>query len=93
LWGAAIALSPTNSRTPHQHPGTQKNQKGLAWTGLELLSYVLLRPTFIRLLDGNPKLAGNDAKKKKTATQMLPRVVCFVHNVVQVTLRVCVLGG
>jgi hypothetical protein len=61
------------------HPRT-----ALAWSSLELVSYVLLRPFFLQLLGRNPKIADNPAKKAETATQMLPRVVCFIHNLVQV---------
>lgn len=63
----------------------------IAWTSLELVGYVLIRPYFKRLLEANPKLAGNDKKKGSTATQMLPRVVCFIHNVVQVPLGLMIL--
>ncbi|GBF91170.1 flagellar associated protein [Raphidocelis subcapitata] len=64
---------------------------GLAWAALELFSYLVLRPYFLRLLDGNPKLAGDTKGKAATATQMGPRVVCFVHNVLQVPLGLMVL--
>jgi hypothetical protein len=62
----------------------RRTRAGLAWAALELLSFLLLRPYFLRLLDGNPKLAGDNKGKAATATQMGPRVVCFVHNVLQV---------
>jgi hypothetical protein len=57
---------------------------GAAWASLELISYVLIRPYFLLLLENNPKLAGDKRRKGETATQMLPRVVCFLHNVLQV---------
>jgi hypothetical protein len=57
---------------------------GAAWTSLEFLSYVLARGWFIHLLEGNPKLAGQREKQERTAIQMCPRLVCFVHNLLQV---------
>ncbi|KAI8469864.1 MAG: TLC domain-containing protein [Monoraphidium minutum] len=63
----------------------------VAWASLELISYILIRPYFMLLLDNNPKLAGDAKAKGQTATQMLPRVVCFVHNVVQVPLGLMIL--
>jgi hypothetical protein len=57
---------------------------GLAWGSLELISYIIIRPFFLQLLENNPKFAGQTKKKEATATQMMPRVVCFVHNVIQV---------
>jgi len=56
---------------------------GILWWCTELLANVVLRPWLLQQLKKNPKLA-NDAKRAATATQMLPRVVCFVHNVIQV---------
>lgn len=44
----------------------------------------------MNLLDGNPQISGNKRKKARTATQMLPRVVCFVHNVMQVRFHVSI---
>eukprot|EP00882_Tetradesmus_deserticola_P017293 GHRQ01018523.1.p3 GENE.GHRQ01018523.1~~GHRQ01018523.1.p3 ORF type:complete len:130 (-),score=15.22 GHRQ01018523.1:291-680(-) len=38
----------------------------------------------MQLLENNPKLAGQTKQKEATAMQMMPRVVCFVHNVIQV---------
>eukprot|EP00879_Flechtneria_rotunda_P022882 GHRR01024185.1.p1 GENE.GHRR01024185.1~~GHRR01024185.1.p1 ORF type:complete len:172 (+),score=9.83 GHRR01024185.1:340-855(+) len=64
---------------------------GLAWASLELLSYILIRPLFLRLLDANAKLAADNKQKRVTATQMLPRVVCFVHNAIQIPLAICIL--
>jgi hypothetical protein len=52
---------------------------------MEVAFRFLLRPLFMRLLASNPK-AGDPRKRKRTATQMLPRAVCFVHNVLQVPL-------
>jgi hypothetical protein len=58
---------------------------GLLWTLLELVSYFFLaKGWFIHLLEGNPKLAGQREKQEKTAVQMCPRLVCFVHNMLQV---------
>lgn len=59
---------------------------GAAWTMLELTSYVIVRPFFLRLLDANPR-AGDIKKKAQTATQMLPRLVCFVHNSLQASVQ------
>lgn len=59
---------------------------GLAWASLELIAYIIIRPLFIQLLDNNPKLKGNVKKQARTAVQMLPRVVCFIHNLIQVLL-------
>jgi hypothetical protein len=61
---------------------------GLVWTFLELLSYWLATPYFIKLLQGNPKLAGQPEKQRRTAVQMCPRLVCFVHNALQVMVVV-----
>lgn len=63
----------------------------LAWSSLELVSYVLIRPLFLRLLERNPAIAGDPKRKAETATQMLPRVVCFVHNLLQVPLGLLIL--
>lgn len=52
---------------------------------MELLAYMVVRPYFVHLLEGNPKLAGQRDKQERTATQMCPRVVCFIHNLVQVS--------
>jgi hypothetical protein len=57
---------------------------GVGWTLLEFLSYLFISPFFMHLLEGNPKLAGQQDKKRRTATQMCPRLVCFVHNIIQV---------
>lgn len=57
---------------------------GLAWTFLEFVAYQLATPFFIQLLQGNPKLAGQAEKQRRTAVQMCPRLVCFVHNALQV---------
>lgn len=57
---------------------------GLAWASVELISYLLIRPYFIRLMERNPRLAGQTKKQDRTATLALPRVVCFVHNIIQV---------
>jgi hypothetical protein len=65
----------------------------LAWASLELVGYVLIRPYFLLLLDNNPKLAADKKKRGETATQMLPRVVCFLHNVMQVGGWVVARGG
>jgi hypothetical protein len=67
----------------------------LAWGGLELLTHLLLTPWFMFLLEGNPKLAGQQQKKAATAVQMCPRLVCFVHNILQVCTVVAarVAGG
>ncbi len=59
---------------------------GAAWASLELFTYLVLRPYFLRLLDNNPKMKGNAKARGETATQMLPRVVCFVHNLMQVRI-------
>lgn len=59
---------------------------GLAWALLELLSYMVAGPYFIKLLQANPKLANQPKKQRDTAVQMCPRLVCFVHNALQVTL-------
>lgn len=45
---------------------------------------MVIRPFFLQLLENNPKLAGQKKKQEATATQMMPRVVCFVHNIIQV---------
>lgn len=45
---------------------------------------LLAKGWFIHLLEGNPKLAGKKDKQLKTAAQMCPRLVCFVHNMLQV---------
>ena len=58
---------------------------GLAWASLEVLSYILIRPFFLKLLDGNPKLKGKHKEQARTAIQLLPRVVCFIHNIIQVS--------
>lgn len=60
---------------------------GLAWTSVELIAYVMIRPYFMQLLNANPKLAGQQKKKERTASLMQTRVVSFLHNVVQV--RAC----
>jgi hypothetical protein len=79
----------------HIYDGTQlqaltrlvvRSLAGAAWTMLELTSYVIVRPFFLRLLDANPR-AGNIKKKAQTATQMLPRLVCFVHNSLQASVQ------
>ncbi|WIA12745.1 hypothetical protein OEZ86_006072 [Tetradesmus obliquus] len=64
---------------------------GLAWASLELISYVVIRPFFLQLLENNPKLAGQKKKQEATATQMMPRVVCFVHNIIQIPLGLFIL--
>lgn len=67
---------------------------GLLWTSLELLSDWLATPYFVKLLQGNPKLAGQPEKQRRTAVQMCPRLVCFVHNALQVRMvgRQCSCG-
>lgn len=65
---------------------------GLAWAGLELLCHLVCTPYFMHLLEGNPKLAGQQAKKASAATQMCPRLVCFVHNILQIPLAVAILA-
>jgi hypothetical protein len=46
---------------------------------------------FLGMLAANPRL---DAKKRAAAaTQMLPRLVCFIHNVVQVPAALAVLAS
>jgi len=57
---------------------------------MEVAFRFALRPLFLRLLASNPS-AGTPAKRKRTATQMLPRAVCFVHNVLQVPLALAIL--
>lgn len=55
------------------------------WLSMEIAFRFALRPLFLRLLASNPR-AGDLKKRKAAATQMLPRAVCFVHNVLQVPL-------
>jgi hypothetical protein len=57
---------------------------------MEVAFRFLLRPLFMSLLASNPR-AGDPRKRKRTATQMLPRAVCFVHNVLQVPLALRIL--
>jgi hypothetical protein len=57
---------------------------------MEVAFRFLLRPLFLSLLASNPK-AGDLAHRKRTATQMLPRAVCFCHNVLQVPLALSIL--
>lgn len=57
---------------------------------MEIAFRFLLRPLFLRLLASNPR-SGDPKARKATATQMLPRAVCFVHNVLQVPLALRVL--
>eukprot|EP00882_Tetradesmus_deserticola_P004986 GHRQ01005255.1.p1 GENE.GHRQ01005255.1~~GHRQ01005255.1.p1 ORF type:complete len:280 (+),score=77.26 GHRQ01005255.1:161-1000(+) len=64
---------------------------GLAWASLELISYLLIKQYFMQLLENNPKLAGQTKQKEATAMQMMPRVVCFVHNVIQIPLGLVIL--
>jgi hypothetical protein len=58
---------------------------------MEVSFRFLLRPYFMALLAQNPK-AGGARERKAAATQMLPRAVCFVHNVVQIALALAVLA-
>ena len=57
---------------------------GCAWLALHFLSYLLLSPLFNKLLEGNQAYSGNKKKKERAIAQMMPRVVCFIHNVIQV---------
>lgn len=66
---------------------------GLAWTSLELLTHTFAKERFIHLLKGNPKYAGQRQKQERTAVQMCPRLVCFVHNALQVRRNACTSNG
>jgi hypothetical protein len=81
--GRAPRAGPRRPRRTRPSP----RAAALAWSSLELVSYVLIRPLFLRLLERNPAIAGDPKRKAETATQMLPRVVCFVHNLLQVRGR------
>lgn len=67
---------------PHHWPAVCRDA-GLAWALLEVVCNLALKGWFMRLLEANPALAGKDKKKRSTATQAMPRVVCFIHNIVQ----------
>ncbi|KAF8067209.1 glpF [Scenedesmus sp. PABB004] len=80
-------------RDPHMHKTARLiGLLGLAWASLELVSNLLVRPLFLQLLEGNPRMAGQEKKKASTATQMMPRVVCFIHNIIQVPLALVILA-
>lgn len=43
-----------------------------------------MRPIFLGMLSNNPKMVANPAKREKVAHMLSPRMVCFVHNIIQV---------
>jgi len=61
---------------------------GFAWFCLHLLCNLFVRPMFLGMLSNNPKMVANPAKREKVSHMLSPRMVCFVHNIIQVG-RMC----